>query len=205
MFNPNRKERPMQLLQCLPTGKICIMTVTFLIAMNAIYWGIMVPISNSLKAQQVNHAKQYGTLQLQLFFREEGGAKAILEQWNDEARQLARQSLLFDFALMPTYVFSFIGLMLLAAKLLTGGWQTAAHGSLLLPLLAWIADATENIMDLRLLGTPRGQEPDAILLWIAATATTLKFLSLALFSLVWFVLLGVGLYWWMTKVGPDAA
>ena len=172
----------MSVLAELPKDKLCIAFWTFGVAFGVMFWCVVHSIDDQLidlqKRKVPPQEPAYNTFHFQMFFASGPGAKAILNQWDEEERKLARQSLLFDFAMMPTYAFFFAVIYLLLAKSVDGGWQTLLICFALCPLAAWLCDIVENVMELFLLNTPKDGEPCAVLLAVAGCATTCKWLLL---------------------------
>lgn len=103
-------------------------------------------------------------------------AGALLAAWGAAGRQLARESLLLDFAFMPAYALTFAGLVVFEARRSRGAVQRLGLQLALAPLAAWLLDAVENLSLLAVLNTP-ANPPPALTLMAGLTAS-LKFLLL---------------------------
>ena len=122
----------MYFLTDLPANKLRIVFATFLVAFNVLFWFVLKPIDNELVKLQKTERPQpedlkwraYNTFHLQMFFWYHFDTQEILTQWGEEGRRLARRSLLYDFALMPTYAFCLAAFYLLLAAATTDGWRT---------------------------------------------------------------------------------
>jgi hypothetical protein len=103
-------------------------------------------------------------------------AGVLLSTWGVAGRQVARESLLIDFAYMPAYAFLFAGLVLVEARRSAGRVQRLGLRLALAPFAAWLLDALENAALLGVLAAPAG--PPAAMLLVAGLSATLKFLLL---------------------------
>lgn len=119
-------------------------------------------------------------------------AQAMLTSWGEVGRAAARQSLIIDFAFMPTYALGMAALTLLAARSLTGRWQALGLWLVLAPLAAWALDAVENVNLLALVD--HTANPVASAVTSASWSATIKFLLLIACILYWlFALIARGL------------
>ncbi len=135
--------------------------------------------------EQAMQAHGYGIVPYELAYSPQQ-ADIILQAWGPEVTPLARRSLLVDFAFMPSYALLFAGITLLIARRLpSGAWRTAGLALALAPFVSAIADALENLMLLRLLGTA-GHVPSAPPL-VAGLAATVKFGLLVVVIVFWLV------------------
>ncbi len=104
-------------------------------------------------------------------------ASTMLTAWGAAGQQVARESLLLDFAFMPAYAFLFSGVTLSVVRgHWAGRWGTLRTVGLWLvaaPFLAWACDITESLALLRVLAAP--QTPSAAALQVAGWASSTKF------------------------------
>lgn len=96
----------------------------------------------------------------------------MMAAWGEAGDRAAALSLWVDFAFMPAYALLFAGLTLLAARAVSGRWQTIGLWLTLAPFAAWAFDALENVMLLNAL--PPALPTDAGLT-TAAVAAAIKF------------------------------
>src|SRR5436305_3122483 len=127
---------------------------------------------------------------LQLFFLNGLDPGTILKRWGEKGKEIARSSLLFDFAYMPGYAFFAASTLLLLAHCSQGWVHTACVFGSLLPFGAWVFDIVENLATLRLLATPDKTLPSRGLLALMQGATSLKWFFLALTGILTLVALG---------------
>lgn len=119
-------------------------------------------------------------------------AQAMLATWGEAGQAAARQSLVVDFAFMPTYALGMAALTLLAARSQIGRWQTLGLWLVLAPLAAWALDVVENVNLMALVD--HTANPVASAVTIASWAATIKFLLLIVCILYWlFALIARGL------------
>ena len=103
-------------------------------------------------------------------------AARLLQAWGPRGVAVARESLFIDFAFTPAYAFAFAGLVLSAARAVTGGRQQLGFRLLAAPFAAWAYDLTENLSLLRVLADPPAfGTPAAAPLVLAGIVATLKF------------------------------
>jgi hypothetical protein len=120
-------------------------------------------------------------------------ASPMLAAWGAAGQQVARESLLLDFAFMPAYAFLFAGVVLVAARgaarRMRTSLQTVGLWLVAAPFVAWACDITESLALLRLLAAPRDLSRPA--LQVAGWAASLKFELLLLclgYTLLAFIL-----------------
>jgi hypothetical protein len=105
-------------------------------------------------------------------------ALEMFRAWGEPGRQVARESLWIDFGFMPAYALLAAGLALNAARQAESGRaRRLGRWAAALPFGAWALDALENVMLLRVLGSPA--QPPAAPLAVAGAAATVKFGLLA--------------------------
>lgn len=124
-------------------------------------------------------------------------AGEMLGHWGAAGRQLARTSLLLDFAFMPAYVLLLAGLLLLEARRSDGAVRRLGLRLLAAPFVAWGLDAVENLALLGVLAAPGA--PLAPLTATAAACATLKFALLALCGVYVIVSFSLRLAAWLAR------
>jgi hypothetical protein len=113
-------------------------------------------------------------------------AESLLAKWTPEQREAMRRALLLDFPFILAYGVLLSGLVLMAARGSTGWFQSLGLGLVLMPLLAGLLDAFENLCLLRLLDLTG--RPGPLLTGLAGILATTKFALLG--GCVLYVLVG---------------
>ncbi len=150
------------------------------------------------EAERIMSAHGYGIIPYELAFTPQR-VEAILEAWGPQVEPYARQQLLVDFAFMPSYAFLFGGLTLLVARLAPAGTlRRVGLWMALLPFIAAVLDAVENVMLLSMLGHAGSIAAAPPL--VAGVAASLKFALLAV--ALAYCLIGV-LVWAVRQVRRD--
>jgi len=133
--------------------------------------------------QTMHSGSPYGIVDFELAF---SGKQAgmILSQWDREAVDAARASLLLDFLFIPAYAVAFVGITSLLTRNRSTPWRRAGRSLIGGGIAAALLDVLENLMLLyQLQGDVIRQIPPLI----AGVAASIKFLLLGIAVVFWLV------------------